>query len=57
MKRWVDIIGYEPVEPEQSIDTSQPTLVCCNCSELLIICNVWSKCEKCNFYNSCNAKK
>ena len=50
MKRWSDIIGYEPVEQETVV--SGPTLNCCNCGNQVVVVNVWSKCEKCNLYNA-----
>jgi hypothetical protein len=52
MKRWIDIIGYEPVEVEESIDPNQSVLDCCNCGKVVKVVNVWSKCEHCNFYNA-----
>jgi hypothetical protein len=53
MKRWVDIIGYEPVEIEETKPIkADNVLTCCNCESTVIICNIWSKCEHCNYYNA-----
>jgi hypothetical protein len=52
MKRWVDIIGYEPIEETKIVEPNQQTLHCCNCNNLIKVVNIWSKCEHCNFYNA-----